>query len=274
MAVSDIRLDTEFFNHPKTVKLERRLGLEGLKALLVLWTWAARNMSSGDLAGLSAEDLEIAAGWAGEPGRLAAVFCELGWLDGEEGTYSLHEWALHNPWAAGADLRSDKARLSRMAATHPHIYEQMRAAGRTSITKAEYLELINSPEADNDTLKTVNGSLRNVNESLTPSPSPSPTPKGERPELSTTLSTELYTPDLSEVLSSFPGYRPKRNEGLWAAVLERDFPGVDLPREAIRARKWAEQKDIKVDDVRAFFRRWLERGSGHNDTAAETRPVR
>lgn len=260
MAVSDIRLDTEFFNHPKTVKLERRLGLEGLKALLVLWTWAARNMSSGDLAGLSAEDLEIAAGWAGEPGRLAAVFCELGWLDGEEGTYSLHEWALHNPWAAGADLRSDKARLSRMAATHPHLYEQLRAAGRTSITQAEYLELVNGPVTNNESLRTLNGPLKVANESLTPSPSPSPTPKGDSPNLSTTLCTELYTPDLSEVLSSFPGYRRKGNEGLWKAVLEKDFPGVDLPKEAQRAKKWAEQKEIKIDDVRAFFRRWLERG--------------
>jgi hypothetical protein len=47
MAVTDIRLSVDFFDHPKTVKLERRHGLPGLKALLVLWKWAAKNRTSG-----------------------------------------------------------------------------------------------------------------------------------------------------------------------------------------------------------------------------------
>lgn len=61
----DIRIDVEFFSHPKTVKLERRLGLEAVKALMVLWSWAARNRPDGDLSGLENEDIEIAAGWTG-----------------------------------------------------------------------------------------------------------------------------------------------------------------------------------------------------------------
>ena len=63
MAVSDIRLSVDFFQHPKTIKLERRLGIEGVKALLSLWMWDAQNRPDGVLSGMDPEDIEIAAGW-------------------------------------------------------------------------------------------------------------------------------------------------------------------------------------------------------------------
>lgn len=34
---NDIRLSVGFFDHPKIIKLERQLGLEGVTALLRLW---------------------------------------------------------------------------------------------------------------------------------------------------------------------------------------------------------------------------------------------
>gem|GEM_PF-3376415 len=50
MGVDDIRIVVDFFAHPKTVKLERCLGLEGVKALLLLWAWAEKHRSNGDLS--------------------------------------------------------------------------------------------------------------------------------------------------------------------------------------------------------------------------------
>ena len=57
----DARISTAFPQHPKTVKLKRRLGYEGCWALLCFWLWVADNRPAGDLSGLSAEDIEIAA---------------------------------------------------------------------------------------------------------------------------------------------------------------------------------------------------------------------
>lgn len=107
---TDIRLSVEFFDHPKTVKLQRRLGLEAVISLQRLWLWAAQNRASGKLSNMDGEDIEIAAKWAGECGVFTSELVSLGWLDEEGGAYSLHDWTEHNPWQAEANARSEKAR--------------------------------------------------------------------------------------------------------------------------------------------------------------------
>ena len=78
---SDIRLSVGFWEHPKTIKLIRRLGLEGARSLQILWLWATQNRSDGVLSGMDAEDIEIAAKWDGEPTALYRVLTELGFID-------------------------------------------------------------------------------------------------------------------------------------------------------------------------------------------------
>lgn len=248
-SVQDIRLCVDFFSHPKTVKLERRLGLPGLKALLVLWTWAARNRTDGDLTGLSDEDLEIAAGWSGEEGAFVDVATALHWLDGEAGERCLHEWAVHNPWAAAAEKRSNAARFSRMASTFPDLYRELYAQGFRAISRDEYDEL-----------------LTTVNESLTPSPAPAPAPEPliDRLEVSTELSTESSTQTaLDEVVSTLgrisPDKRTSREQGIrFIARLMREFPTINIPVEVGRAADWAERKRFVIRDPEAFVYGWIK----------------
>ncbi|MBQ9566306.1 MAG: hypothetical protein IJU98_12035 [Synergistaceae bacterium] len=138
---TDIRLSVDFWSHPKTVKLKRRLGLEGPVALQILWTWAAKNKPEGDLSGMDDEDIEIAAEWNGEEGKLVSVLTELRWLDKTEAGYSLHEWAEHNSWAADEQTRRNTARLSVMASKYPELYARYAAAGAKAITKEEYIRV-------------------------------------------------------------------------------------------------------------------------------------
>ena len=167
----DIRIDVEFFTHPKTVKLERRLGLEAVKALMVLWTWAARNRPDGDLAGLENEDIEIAAGWMGEVNKLASTLNALGWLDGEPGAFRLHQWEEHNPWVAEIQSRSDKARLSRMAQTHPVLYAQLIEAGATGISREGY-EALTGGSASPEDVAAAPAPLAPEGKNLVPEPLP------------------------------------------------------------------------------------------------------
>ena len=110
-STSDIRISVEFWEHPKTVKLERRLGLIAVKALTMLWMWAAQNRPNGDLSGLDDESIEISAKWNGtEP--LLPVLVELRWIDGDPGSRFLHDWKDHNSWAASSEKRSDAGRLN------------------------------------------------------------------------------------------------------------------------------------------------------------------
>lgn len=93
---TDIRLSTEFWDHPKTVKLERRLGLQGPKSLQILWSWAAKYHPDGRLEGEDIEAIEIAAKWPGDEGKFVETLLALRWLDLDGETYCLHDWREFN----------------------------------------------------------------------------------------------------------------------------------------------------------------------------------
>jgi len=146
----DLRLNLGFWDHPKTLKLARRLGLEGVRSLQVLWIWAAKNRPDGDLAGMDTEDVEIAARWEGEPGAFVSALRDLRWVDEDPdgpGGLRLHDWAENNPWVAESRDRSDAARLSRLAQVAPLEAEAFRGQGRTGISASEYAEAVRASRA-------------------------------------------------------------------------------------------------------------------------------
>lgn len=106
---TDIRLSVGFWSHPKTKKTARRLGLDGVRSLQILWLWAAQNRPDGNLSGMDWEDIELAADWQGEE-RAFFELCLGMWIDETPDGYALHDWQEHNPWQAEADARSEKAR--------------------------------------------------------------------------------------------------------------------------------------------------------------------
>lgn len=106
----DIRLSLDFFDHPKTKKLKKRLGVEGIMAMLKLWTWAARNRPCGLLTGLDAEAVELAADWDGEEGAFVAELLSLHFLDEENDVFSIHDWEEHQAYASKSEERSSKAK--------------------------------------------------------------------------------------------------------------------------------------------------------------------
>lgn len=117
---NDIRLSTGFFHHPKTVKLQRRIGAGGLVALLQLWTWAAQNRPDGSLSGMDGEDIAIAAGWTDSTETLIGALVDMRFLDGAEGSYSLHGWQEHQAYAAAEPARVEKAKKAARARWSKH----------------------------------------------------------------------------------------------------------------------------------------------------------
>jgi hypothetical protein len=107
--MSDARLSASFPTHPKTKKLMRRLGAAGPWALVCLFLWARMNRADGDLVGMTDEDIELACDWAGDEGALVAALVSVGFLDGEEGSRKIHDWAEHQPWSAGAEDRKQSS---------------------------------------------------------------------------------------------------------------------------------------------------------------------
>jgi hypothetical protein len=107
---TDIRLKVTFFRHPKTVKLQRKLGLEGVFSLLKLWLWVAENKPEGILDG-SPEDIEIAAEWTGNENEFYDALIDIRFLvKHDSGAIELRNWKQHNAWVASASERSLRAK--------------------------------------------------------------------------------------------------------------------------------------------------------------------
>jgi len=278
--MADIRVDTKFLQHPKTMKLYRRLGAEGLVSLLRLWFWTAENRPDGILHGLDEEDIDLISNWPDPTGRrdqadhdqTGPSFCqqamELGWIDtADDGTLCLHEWAEYNPWVADAPNRSDKARFSKLASVAPAAYLKLAGEGKTGISKEEYEAIraeAGTKRQRNDSAPTTKR-RRNDNAPPAPSPSPSPSPDIKRDQ-------EEPPPELNsrkkvlQVYKDFPGYHADLSykEASWADGLIERFGNLDIAAELKKAASWVELKqqqtpDFKVKNAQAYIIKWLER---------------
>lgn len=134
---SDARISIGLPDHPKTKKLIRRFGDGAAWRLVRLFLWAASNRSDGDLTGLTNEDIELAVDWSDQENAFVNALVEVGFLDGEEGAYKIHDWAEHNPWAAGANDRSEASKWAALCKRYgrdgaakrmPEYAERMRPA--------------------------------------------------------------------------------------------------------------------------------------------------
>lgn len=122
MSAMDIRLAVGFTDHPKTAKLQRMAGAEAVVCLLRLWLWARVNRPDGILTRMDQDDIEIAAGWAGEPGAFAKAIFAVGFLDHGDGEWAvLHDWDEHQGWACGQKRRSEAARKAALTRWQNHL---------------------------------------------------------------------------------------------------------------------------------------------------------
>lgn len=217
--VADARISTGLPGHPKTKKLIKRLGSGAAWNLVCLFLWAADNRSDGDLSGLSDEDIELCVDWSGQDGAFVGALRDVGFVDGAEGELQIHDWMEHNPWAAGAEMRSAKARWN-AAKRHHGIAEADRlvpeyAAIRIAASNASSTTPAEAKQEDGNA----------------PSPSPSPSNRNE-----------IHTPD-----GDAPAPKPKR---AIKTPIPDDFGVTE------RVAKWAVQRGFdRLEDHMDSFRR-------------------
>lgn len=147
---TDIRLSTDFFANVKVKKLKKRLGADGVLALIALWAYCAKMYPDGELGKQADGDVELMADWEGEDGALESALIELGFLDvHDDGTLALHDWAENNPYVADSRARGDTQRLNRLGGQNPTAAKAARDAGLNGITKEQYYAIrhANSYEA-------------------------------------------------------------------------------------------------------------------------------
>jgi len=243
--VKDARISTAFPAHPKTKKLARRLGPAGVLGCVYLFLWAASNRSDGDLSGMTDEDIELAVDWSGEPGAFVSAAAEVGYLDGEERSRTIHDWSEHNPWAAGSDLRSDRARWANLIRHHGQ-----KEAARLM---PEYAERIGSGRVKDQATVLDPPNRSDVGESRTPplpSPSPSPIqeqdqnqkPKAQRAARSTPVVVDVPDWIPGAAWSDFVGHRKAMRKPLTQRAAELAIKSLaDLRRQGHDPTKVIEQ---------------------------------
>ncbi|KAF0235078.1 MAG: hypothetical protein FD177_237 [Desulfovibrionaceae bacterium] len=245
---TDFRVSVDYFEHHKTKKLVKRLGVEGSFCHLKLLAYAAKHRPEGVFTGMDGEDIEIAAGWKGEDGALASTLCDLSLLEQcEEGVFSIHDWQDHNDWASEADARSDSARLSRLARVNKAAAEDLKADGRSGITKDEYKMYAEGTPY-----------VRRTTNRSTPAPAPSPTPAptpptqeargGVEEEIAASAPYEsqdyAVSMDIQQIGEGYPPdkYDPGAAEdALKALVSKRQWPGLKRIQDDLTARCKCEQ---------------------------------
>jgi len=121
----DFRVKVGFLNHPKTLKLKRRLGGDGVLAFLQLWEFCTTARTDGALVGLDDEDIELAARWGGKPGAFVEALVAVRYLDGEEGTRQVHEWSEHQAYVV--------RQCDRNATASANAYARWHRAGRHAV---------------------------------------------------------------------------------------------------------------------------------------------
>jgi hypothetical protein len=167
--MSDARLSTGLPQHPKTKRLVRRLGPGAAWSLVCLILWARDNRPDGDLSGMTDEDIELAVDWTGEPDALVATLAAVGFLDGAQGGYRLHDWAEHQPWSSGSSMRSAKARWNAVKRHHGEAEADRQVPEWAKSRHADS----NAASTKNDATSTGVAMLE-TESSNAPSPSPSP----------------------------------------------------------------------------------------------------
>lgn len=173
---TDIRIDIGLSTHPKTIKLMRRCGDRAFYCLVRLWSWAAQHRPDGNLEGMDNESVEIAADWNGEEGMFASQLAHVGFLDGNEHGYALHDWCHHNPWACKAEERSDNGRLNKLAGRFPEKVAELKKEGITGISKEDYMQYIKVWSLADRSSKPQGNPKHAQSEPSAPTPTPSPSP--------------------------------------------------------------------------------------------------
>ena len=111
----DVRISVGLRRHRKTKRLKKLLGADGCWALVCLFLWAGEERWTGDLAGLTDDDIETEADWDGEPGAFVTALVEVKFLVGNAGERSINDWMEHNPYASTKGQRIEKGKRAAAA---------------------------------------------------------------------------------------------------------------------------------------------------------------
>lgn len=84
-----------------------------VRSLQILWCFCAQERTNGILSGMDIDDIEIAADWQGEPGKLVELLLKGNWMEMlDDSTYALHGWEERQAFVSKAESRRAHAKAA------------------------------------------------------------------------------------------------------------------------------------------------------------------
>lgn len=137
-------------DHPKVVQLARLMRKDRtvvIGHLIVLWLWAIRYRPGGDLCGISDESLCEASGFSVRAVQWPRALRETGFLDGEPGSSSIHNWTQYTRLYRKA--HADRTRIAQKRESNVARLSHDRSA-TVAVTRSEQIrpDPIRTADAD------------------------------------------------------------------------------------------------------------------------------
>nr|WP_294577654.1 hypothetical protein [uncultured Rhodopila sp.] len=101
-------VEKELFDHPKFLRLKKRIGDSAAEHLLRLWGHCQETKRGERWPNVDSEYVEMVARWNGNPGDLFSAMKDCRWLEVIDGDVVIHEWNEHNPKLVGNWLNGPK----------------------------------------------------------------------------------------------------------------------------------------------------------------------
>jgi hypothetical protein len=167
---TDIRVAISFYKHLKRRRLQLDLGAEGVCGLIDLWLYMAENRPDGNLSNMSSEEISLAANYSLNSDIFLNGLIRAGFIDetvNSDGSVArkLHNWEIHNAWAANAEQRSDAARKL----AEKRWAKKLKKSGRNAVRMRDAMPAACETQCDAHT----------VGNAPYPFPYPFPSPKEE-----------------------------------------------------------------------------------------------
>lgn len=103
-----MRVEPDLPDHPKFLRLKRRVGDIALETLVRLWGHCQLSQRGGRWRGADEEYVEIVARWPGEKGALFTALNDLGWIDKTLDAIIIHDWDTFNSRAKASWKNGNK----------------------------------------------------------------------------------------------------------------------------------------------------------------------
>ena len=263
----DFRVQSNITRHPKFLELRDRCGDVSLWCVMDLWGYATEYRPDGDLSGLSDRSLERVASWTGEPGALMLALVDVGLVDGEPMSRSLHDWQTRQTYIAARAARQEGGSAGGKNA----------AAGMTPEQRSE--------RARNAALAKVAAKVdAKVAANSHPIPShPQPIDQNT-PSISPVTGDgveQVVTPEPEKKVKPEPVTLNRETlnlDNLTAPRIEawtRDYPGVDIDAELAAINDWCKRqtsKALKVKRWSQFIDIWLQKALADKVTRPRPQP--